>query len=563
MSEMLTFSDCHGNGSCGFALYRNPQQISDRSVFLSTLSISLLCEANADERIVCPTLKYLLSVIETSTGNIDDRLLNQIDFKTNDDRIWFLTAMFNQLASDCGIYQCLRNDRAWIRLRRSFLNLSSNTPTDVRTVAALAFMAPKTTADIMRIKMYTSIQDGMLPYWTAGSATGVSLLAKLRSRYNDLLGRRSAKSGDVLVNSLGVLAFISRGIEPAYRIVEFDSLVDWIVEQLGSEQDAPTAVETYFANRAIYEYRSRKHNPIANEPQMVTVLCSACKTNSYNVSDTAVLFYLPHSVRSLTFTTEGRSKIRVGVRILAKKRQRLRRELDQDDYYPVRINVIQQKADAGALRQQVCLRLETAMIDSLEITHGLFTGFTTTSNHFRLLPNTTFEGVRLVSRVVVSSYAAHFILSNLKPKLDLCYELGSTEPRNRYQPDRLAPVAITARHASYDYAILLTDVIGQSLITHVDRSKRANIDESIDTICWQGTCSCAETTCTVRCAQCRGIDKSRLRAELCAPQSFGAAVEVKSVREESMHGARYIVVDVSLEHWKHLRNNTLAKTSKT
>lgn len=76
-------------------------------------------------------------------------------------------------------------------------------------------------------------------------------------------------------------------------------------------------------------------------------------------------------------------------------------------------------------------------------------------------------------------------------------------------------------NASIDYAILLTDMIGQSLITHVDRSKRANIDESIDTICWQGTCSCAETTCTVRCAQCRGIDKSRLRAELCAPQSFG------------------------------------------
>lgn len=50
----------------------------------------------------------------------------------------------------------------------------------------------------------------------------------------------------MLVNSLGVLAFISRGIEPAYRIVEFDSLVDWIVEQLGSEQDAPTAVVRYF-----------------------------------------------------------------------------------------------------------------------------------------------------------------------------------------------------------------------------------------------------------------------------------------------------------------------------
>ncbi|VDM43140.1 unnamed protein product [Toxocara canis] len=450
-----------------------------------------------------------------------------------------------------------RNDKAWIRLRRSFLNLSTNVLADVRTIAALAFMAPKTTADIMRIKMYTTIQEGTLPYWTAGSATDGSLLGKLRSKYNDLLGRRSIKSGDVLVNSLGVLAFVTRGIQPAYRIVEFDSLVDWIDEQLGSQRGASTALETYFANRALYEYHSRKRSPVANEPQIVTVQCSTCKTSTYNVSDTAILFYLPTSVRNLTLITEGHSKIRVGLRLLAAKRQRLRRELDLDDYYPVTITVVQHKASAGALRQEVCLRMETAMIDSLEITHGLFTGFTTTPSHFRILPvynfrNSTSKGVRLASPVVVSSYAAHFVLTNLKAKVDLCYELGSIEPRNRYQPDRLAPVAITARHASFD-------VIGQALITHVDRSKRSNIDESVETVCWQGTCSCAEATCTVRCAQCKGIDKPRLKAELCAINSFGAAVEVKSVREESLHGARYMVIDISLEHWKHFTNNTIAK----
>ncbi|VDK54110.1 unnamed protein product [Anisakis simplex] len=424
---MLTFSDCRRNQSCGFGLYRHPQHPHERS---------FLCKQSGND--------------------------------------WMILQ---------------RNDKLWIRLRRSFLSIQSNELTDLRSIAALAFMAPKTTADLMRIRMYATIKEGSLPFWTAGRASDGSVLAKLRSRYNDLLGRRLVKvwshwyisnqsaSGDLLVNSLGTLAFVNGNTHPIHRLLEFDPLIDWIHEQLNGERVAPTALETYFANRAIYEYRLHKQIPNKNEPQIVNVQCPECKTKSYNVSDTAILFY-----------------VLVGIK--AEKHQKV-----------------------------------------------------------KPFQNTSFEGVHLANSVVVSSYAAHFVLTNLKAKMNLCYELGLVEPRNRYQPNKLAPVAITARHSSFD-------VIGQSLITHLDRSKRANIDESIETVCWQGTCSCAETTCTVRCGQCRNIDKSRLKQELCVRNSFGAAVEVRSVHDEVFHNAQYTVVDILLEHWKNLQNDTLSKPER-
>lgn len=40
-------------------------------------------------------------------------------------------------------------------------------------------------------------------------------------------------------------------------------------------------------------------------------------------------------------------------------------------------------------------------------------------------------------------------------------------------------------------------------------------------VCWDGSCSCAETSCTVRCSQCRSITKKHLQRELCAENMFG------------------------------------------
>lgn len=54
-----------------------------------------------------------------------------------------------------------RNDHVWISLRKSFFNLPDRATLDTRTVAALAFMAPRSVSNIMRIKLY-SVAQGFL-----------------------------------------------------------------------------------------------------------------------------------------------------------------------------------------------------------------------------------------------------------------------------------------------------------------------------------------------------------------------------------------------------------------
>lgn len=54
-----------------------------------------------------------------------------------------------------------------------------------------------------------------------------------------------------------------------------------------------------------------------------------------------------------------------------------------------------------------------------------------------------------------------------------------------------------------------------------ERYKRATIEEAIDLVCWDGSCSCAEASCTVRCADCKSINRNMLQDELCSKNSFG------------------------------------------
>lgn len=115
---MLTFSSCHGTTSlsCAFSNYRKPKERHDESFLyvsfciitksdhfcsyirdiklitinvairkyfsLTALSASLLCEAEADERIICPLLSYLLNQmsIDIDTQLMADYFLDHMDF---------------------------------------------------------------------------------------------------------------------------------------------------------------------------------------------------------------------------------------------------------------------------------------------------------------------------------------------------------------------------------------------------------------------------------------------------------------------------------------------------
>ncbi|EFO22693.2 hypothetical protein LOAG_05791 [Loa loa] len=555
MSAMLTFSSCHGatSRSCAFSNYRKSKQPLEESFFLTALSTSLLCEAAVDERIVCPLLTYLLNEMATDTDTQlpMDYFLDHMNFTTVEDGYWLIKAIVNQLASDCMAYQCARNDRVWISLRKSFFNLPDHTALDIRTVAALAFMAPRSVSSIMRIKLYSAAKDGMLPYWTTGKMSDDgSLLAKLRSGFGDHMKHRILMSGDLLVNSLGLLAFLSRRVDPMFPLIELDLLADWIYEQLNEDGHTPFALDAYFANRAIYEYRMHKTNRRDSNHDRVTVICKQCKLIVHNVTSTPTVFYLPVTVRNITLITEGNAKVRTGIRVLTTKRMRLRRGLEQNDFYPTKVSVVQDVISPGIIRQEVCLKILTSLIESLEVTHGLFTGFTSQDSLFRILQNTTLYGVRLLDSVTVSNYAVHFVLTDLKPKIPLCYELRIMEPRNTYEPNQLAPVAITVRHPLYDIA-------GQELVTYMERFKRSFLEETIDMVCWDGSCSCAEASCTVRCSQCRSITKKHLQHELCSKNMFGATVEVENYRAENLSDSGYFIIEVSLKHWKQSNVKTV------
>ncbi|VDK64205.1 unnamed protein product [Onchocerca ochengi] len=517
------------------------------SFSLTVLSTSLFCEADVDERIVCPLLTYLLKEI---TEDMDIRLpmdyfLDLMDLTATEDKHWFVKALVNQLASDCIAYHCVRNDRVWISLRKSFFNLSDRTVLDIRTVAALAFMAPRSVSSTMRIKLYSIAKDSMFPYWTTGRiSSSDSLLTKFRTGFADHMNHRIVMSGDLFVNSLGLLAFVSRKIDPMLSLIELDLLADWIYEQLNENGQTPSALDVYFANRAIYEYRLYKINRNDGNHNRVTILCKKCKLIVHNVTVTPTVFNLPTTVRNITLITEGDGKVRARIRVLTTKKMRLRRGLEQSDLYPTKVTVVQNLVSPGIIQQEVCLKILTSLIESLEVTHGLFTGFTSRNSLFRILENTTIHGVRLLDGVTISNHA-------LKPKIPLCYELKITEPRSAYEPDQLAPVAIIVRHPLYDIA-------GQELVAYTERFKRSLLQETIDMVCWDGSCSCAETSCTVRCSQCRSITKKHLQHEICSENMFAATVEVESYRSENLNDSGYFIIEVSIKHWK--QNNMNMKT---
>ncbi|KHJ96127.1 hypothetical protein OESDEN_03916 [Oesophagostomum dentatum] len=267
-------------------------------------------------------------------------------------------------------------------------------------------------------------------------------------------------------------------------------------------------------------------------------------------------FVLPSDTRNLTLETKGGGKAKVDIRVVAKKRQRSRRGLTQDDYYPVRLTVHQERVSKGTIRQTVCLRVLSPLVTAVQLTHGLFTGYTTTPSSVAILANST--SLSFFSLPALSASAVHFVLGGFRPNEMLCYAVGVTEPQHSHEPLHLAPVAITARHPAHD-------VVGQVLISHPDQASRNRrskrnigqkrepphevlisryprdiVDETIDTVCFEGgQCSCAESTCGVKCGLCARDNGPDLRAFISKPQNFGAFVRVHSVDRALIGSAFY------------------------
>ncbi|KAK6759265.1 hypothetical protein RB195_021086 [Necator americanus] len=538
ISDMLRFSDCRNESTCGYSEYMAPRKPEERSIALTAIATSLLCESSSDSHLICGGIRFLIQSFMKEWKEDDIDLRDLVYLVHAMDREWFVKALLLQVSRDCAVYQCVKDDDAWFRLLFSFYSIDENWKWDIRSLAALAYMGTNATSEVMRIKMAGLAKRHMLPYWNAAASTYFPESNSL-DYFN---GAKRAKSNDVLVNALGILAFVSVGAEG--RNVDWDPLANWLYEQQFQDGTYENAIDTYFASRALFEYRFRKVGIRNNEAVTIIVRCTGCETRTVNVNEAATEIYLPAHTRHLTLESKGHGKVMVGMRLVARKRQRSRRGLTQDDYYPVRISVTQERVYKGAIRQTVCLRVLSPLVKIVELTHGLYTGYSAASNNISILPNST--SLTFVSLPIVSSFAAHFVLNGFQHNKALCYAVGVTEPEHSHEPFHLAPVAITARHP-------VDDVIGLALISHPDqnprkrrdkrqlghkqcsepdlnRNRREITEEFIDTVCFQGgQCSCAESTCGVKCGFCARDSNSDIKAFISEPENFGAFLRVQFV----------------------------------
>ncbi|VDL84041.1 unnamed protein product [Nippostrongylus brasiliensis] len=335
------------------------------------------------------------------------------------------------------------------------------------------------------------------------------------------------------------LASMTNGAEP--RNINWDPLANWIYEQQLQDGTFENAIDTYFAARALYEYRLRRVPTRTNDDLKVTVRCPSCEPFTVNLTQSATEIHLPTTARNVTLESEGHGKVNVGFRILTKKRLRSRRGLSQDDYYPVRIDVHQERVARGTMRQIVCLRVLSPAITTMEITHGLFTGYSATPENIGALPNST--QLSFITPPTVSSFAVHALLEGV---IGLALISHPDQGRRSHRARRHSQSNLTC-HLSCRYPFL-------------KRFRRSLIDESIDTVCYQGgSCSCAESTCGVKCGVCAADVLSSLEDQVLKAKNFGALLRVLAVQRILVVNAFYTKISMDV---REKRGGAAAKISE-
>lgn len=73
-----------------------------------------------------------------------------------------------------------------------------------------------------------------------GNLTTFEILNKLKFQFTQCF--LHFESDDLLINSLGLLAFVSRKVDPMFPLIELDLLADWIYEQLNENGQTPSAL---------------------------------------------------------------------------------------------------------------------------------------------------------------------------------------------------------------------------------------------------------------------------------------------------------------------------------
>ncbi|KAL3082932.1 hypothetical protein niasHS_010734 [Heterodera schachtii] len=576
LAELLTFSDCEFRlRECAFGEFGRPKEKSERNLILTTLATSLLFHSvlNGTDG---------GKGTETQFGAMGGGMHAQ--FNDPSEQRLFLETLFVQTVMDCSAYACAAE--SWKHLHSSFYrSVDLDKRYDVRLIAALAYMSTAATRSIMRSRLATStLRDDKAPFW--GFVEG---FAK-KGPTDGLLEQSLQKSSNVLANALALLAYTREHSVYRYWKNEFDfeALSNWLVEQQDSRRQYENALDTFFASRALFQFASvnaARHVRLAllgSVQGNFSIPSAPSLSRQFNENELPFSLSVTPSASRMQIETKGDARLLLGVRVLVEKRRRSRRE--PSDAEPVTLDLVQSRTQTNFIQQTVTIKTHSQLIRSLQIEHGLFTGFTSHPHLVQILNSS----VHFQAGPRVSFSAVHFVLSNLTKEEAIVYTVALIEPDNPYSPTDLAPIAITANYHQLTLGQLIAlpdnldfvstsaemdsldsllkraprhrrskkhrrsrghhhaehqhqrgDVFGgeadqngqfassgppaKSFLTRLDsahspgppnsrnsfmqmmvldRSRQPSADV-IETVCLQnGVCTCAETTCTLRCSSC-------------------------------------------------------------
>ncbi|CAL2049438.1 unnamed protein product [Caenorhabditis brenneri] len=549
INEMMQFSNCTSKKEpCAYGEFGRPQDSKDTSILLTSIATSLLCEADVEENRVLGSLKTITAYIP-KLGKKDFRedLSDIIDVENTEDKKYLLVSFMYQVSRDCSSYRSSLRDmsKSFGKLHKYFYTLDESNVKDGRTSAAIAFMATNATAELMRSELLSRINKEHPPYW---KCSGYEPNRVDKKRNNESF-RRRRESCQVMVNSLALSAIVTAYAEGTE--IDWDRLADWISEQQSSDGSYGSPLTTLVATRSLYEKRRRTVEIAFNDHLEVTVRCKGCAEKKVNVTESPIEIHIPNNIHYVTLITKGHGKAVVAARIVATKRPRPKRGLTQDDYYPVHLS-IDQKVQDNFVHQTVCFNVTNPTIKTLDMFHGTYTLFTATPDQLYFL-NDSYSPINPTS----SALGLHFIITNIVTNQTICYKVALSESKGANNfPHKSAPVPIRATHP-------VQGLVGMLLIAHPDVPKsnvvvrhrrhhhtrtrfvRRIIDESaVDTVCYDGgECSCAETTCGVKCNKCDMDDPEALKDLLLSPGFFGIRFELSSISSSLMNGANYTIFD--------------------
>ncbi|EFO89751.1 hypothetical protein CRE_07473 [Caenorhabditis remanei] len=550
INEMMQFSNCTSRKDpCAYSEFGKPQSSKDVSILLTSIATSLLCEADVEENRVLGSLKTITAYIpRLGSKDFNEDLSDIIDVESTGDKKYLLVSFMYQVSRDCSSYRSSFKNmtRSFGKLHKYFYQLDESNVKDGRTSAAIAFMATNATAELMRSDLLSKINKEHPPYWKC-SGYETNRIDKLK-RNNESF-RRRRESCQVMVNSFALSAIVTAYAEGTE--IDWDRLADWISEQQSSDGSYGSPLTTLVATRSLYEKRRRSVEIAFNDHLEVTIRCKGCPEKKVNVTESPIEIHIPTNIHYVTLITKGHGKAVVAARIVATKRPRPKRGLTQDDYYPVHLS-IDQKVQDNFVHQTVCFNVTNPTIKTLDMFHGTYTLFSATPDQLYFL-NETYTPINPTS----SALGLHFILTNIRANETICYKVALSESKGgKNIPYKSAPVPIRATHP-------VQGLVGMLLIAHPDvprsdvvvrrrrhhhtrtRFVRRIIDESaVDTVCYDGgECSCAETTCDVKCNKCHLDDSKDLRNLLSTPGFFGVRFELTSISSSLMNGANYTIYD--------------------